>query len=67
MAEEASAALLQAGVALRDIRFVRRADMRYVGQAYELELPIAAPLTRAFFHRLDGAAALGAAGTAFFA
>jgi N-methylhydantoinase A len=29
-----------------DVRVAYAADMRYVGQAYELEVPIAAPLTR---------------------
>jgi len=32
------------GVPLREVRVAYTADMRYVGQAYELEVPIAAPL-----------------------
>ena len=41
MAEEALAALLQAGVNRREVRFTRRADMRYLGQRKEItvELP----------------------------
>jgi len=34
------------GVPAREVRVAYGADMRYVGQAYELEVPIAAPLTR---------------------
>ena len=34
------------GVPAREVRVVYAADMRYVGQAYELEMPIGAPLTR---------------------
>jgi N-methylhydantoinase A len=34
------------GVPAREVRVVYAADMRYVGQAYELEVPIGAPLTR---------------------
>jgi N-methylhydantoinase A len=34
------------GVPLHEVRVAYGADMRYVGQAYELEVPIAAPLTR---------------------
>jgi N-methylhydantoinase A len=33
------------GVRARDVRVAYAADMRYVGQAYELEVPIPAPLT----------------------
>jgi hypothetical protein len=32
-------------VRARDVRVAYAADMRYVGQAYELEVPIPAPLT----------------------
>src|SRR5213594_4926957 len=35
----------EAGVAAGDVRVTYAADMRYVGQAYELEVPIAAPVT----------------------
>jgi N-methylhydantoinase A len=34
------------GVPAREVPVVYAADMRYVGQAYELEVPIGAPLTR---------------------
>jgi N-methylhydantoinase A len=34
------------GVRARDVRVAYAADMRYVGQAYELEVPIATPVTR---------------------
>ena len=34
------------GVPAREVRVAYAADMRYVGQAYELEVPIAAPLAR---------------------
>jgi N-methylhydantoinase A len=34
------------GVPAREVRVAYAADMRYVGQAYELAVPIAAPLTR---------------------
>jgi N-methylhydantoinase A len=33
------------GVLARDVRVAYAADMRYVGQAYELEVPITAPVT----------------------
>jgi N-methylhydantoinase A len=33
------------GVPAAEVRLAHAADMRYVGQAYELEVPIAAPLT----------------------
>ena len=33
------------GVPARDVRVAYAADMRYVGQAYELEVPITAPVT----------------------
>jgi len=33
------------GVPARDVRVAYAADMRYVGQAYELEVPIATPVT----------------------
>ena len=35
------------GVPATEVRVVYAADMRYVGQAYELEVPIAAPITSA--------------------
>jgi len=35
------------GVSARDVRVAYAADMRYVGQAYELEVPIAAPVAPA--------------------
>jgi N-methylhydantoinase A len=35
------------GAPIGEVRVVHSADMRYVGQAYELEVPIAAPLTPA--------------------
>ena len=35
------------GVAPADVRVAYAADMRYVGQAYELEVPVPSPLTRA--------------------
>jgi N-methylhydantoinase A len=34
------------GVAAEQVRVAYAADMRYVGQAYELEVPIAAPVAR---------------------
>jgi N-methylhydantoinase A/oxoprolinase/acetone carboxylase beta subunit len=34
------------GVAVEQVRVAYAADMRYVGQAYELEVPIAAPVAR---------------------
>jgi N-methylhydantoinase A len=37
----------QEGVAPADVRVAYAADMRYVGQAYELEVPITAPVTTA--------------------
>ena len=50
---DASRVLLEAGVAQRDIRIVRRLDMRYQGQGHEIE--VALPETRdasALFPRL---------------
>jgi N-methylhydantoinase A/oxoprolinase/acetone carboxylase beta subunit len=35
------------GVPAKQVRVAYSADMRYVGQAYELEVPIAVPITRA--------------------
>jgi len=32
--------LLEAGVASKDVRFIRTADMRYVGQGFEVSVPI---------------------------
>lgn len=40
MAEEGARMLRQAGVASKDIRFVRSADMRYVGQGHEINVPL---------------------------
>ncbi len=40
MEEEASALLLDAGVAAADIRMRRRLDMRYQGQGYEIEVAL---------------------------
>jgi N-methylhydantoinase A len=39
------ARMREEGVAAREVRVAYAADMRYVGQAYELEVPIAAPVT----------------------
>src|SRR5204862_8120605 len=33
------------GVSAHDVRVAYAADMRYVGQAYELEVPLAVPVT----------------------
>lgn len=41
--------LLGEGFAAGDIRVRRSADMRYVGQSFELEIPTAAPTTAAMF------------------
>src|SRR5262249_58840238 len=41
------ARMKEAGVAAHEVRVAYAADMRYVGQAYELEVPIAAPVTTA--------------------
>jgi N-methylhydantoinase A len=41
------ARMLEEGVAPADVRVAYSADMRYVGQAYELDVPIAAPVTAA--------------------
>jgi N-methylhydantoinase A len=41
------ARMLEEGVALDEVRIAYAADMRYVGQAYELAVPIPAPLTPA--------------------
>ena len=38
------ARMREEGVAARDVRVAYSADMRYVGQAYELEVPITAPV-----------------------
>ena len=40
------ARMREEGAPPREVRVAYAADMRYVGQAYELEVPIAAPLTR---------------------
>jgi len=40
------ARMREEGVPAAEVRIAYSADMRYVGQAYELEVPIAAPLTR---------------------
>jgi N-methylhydantoinase A len=40
------ARMREEGAPAREVRVAYAADMRYVGQAYELEVPIAAPLTR---------------------
>ncbi|MDO8476332.1 MAG: hydantoinase/oxoprolinase family protein [Candidatus Rokubacteria bacterium] len=40
------ARMREEGVPAAEVRVAYSADMRYVGQAYELEVPIAAPLTR---------------------
>jgi N-methylhydantoinase A/oxoprolinase/acetone carboxylase beta subunit len=40
------ARMREEGVPAGDVRVAYGADMRYVGQAYELEVPIAAPVTR---------------------
>jgi N-methylhydantoinase A/oxoprolinase/acetone carboxylase beta subunit len=39
------ARMREEGAPAREVRVAYTADMRYVGQAYELEVPIAAPLT----------------------
>ena len=39
------ARMKEEGVAAADVRIAYAADMRYVGQAYELEVPIVAPVT----------------------
>src|SRR5262249_15373935 len=39
------ARMCEEGVAARDVRVAYAADMRHVGQAYELEVPITAPVT----------------------
>ncbi len=41
------ARMREEGVAAPDLRVAYAADMRYVGQAYELEVPISAPVTAA--------------------
>ena len=41
------ARMSEEGVPAREVRVAYAADMRYVGQAYELEVPIAAPDARA--------------------
>jgi N-methylhydantoinase A/oxoprolinase/acetone carboxylase beta subunit len=48
------ARMAEEGVPAAEVRAAWSADMRYVGQAYELEVPLAAPLTR---DALDRAAA----------
>jgi len=40
------ARMREEGVPAREVRVAYAADMRYVGQAYELEVPIEVPLTR---------------------
>jgi len=40
------ARMREEGAPAREVRVAYAADMRYVGQAYELEVPIEAPLTR---------------------
>jgi N-methylhydantoinase A len=40
------ARMREEGVPASDVRVTYAADMRYVGQAYELEVPITAPVTR---------------------
>ena len=40
MKSEGHAALSREGVADRDTRFIKQADMRYVGQSYELTVPL---------------------------
>jgi len=40
------ARMREEGVPAEEVRAVHSADMRYVGQAYELEVPLPAPLTR---------------------
>jgi N-methylhydantoinase A len=58
MTQEAHLLLRQEGVAVRDIRVQSAADLRYVGQAYELTIPIPSgngnglqrPLADAFHH-----------------
>ena len=39
------ARMREEGVPAGDVRVAYAADMRYVGQAYELEVPVAAPVT----------------------
>ena len=39
------ARMREEGVSAADVRVAYSADMRYVGQAYELEVPVAAPIT----------------------
>src|SRR5262245_26557769 len=41
------ARMQEEGVPADGVRVAHSADMRYVGQAYELEVPVSAPLTRA--------------------
>ena len=40
MKSEGEAALVREGIAGEDMRFIRQADMRYVGQSYELTVPL---------------------------
>jgi N-methylhydantoinase A/oxoprolinase/acetone carboxylase beta subunit len=45
LAAAGNARMREEGVSLSGVRVDYAADMRYIGQAYELEVPIAAPLT----------------------
>jgi N-methylhydantoinase A len=49
------ARMLEEGVPASDVRVAYSADMRYVGQAYELEVPLAAPVTAADVPAIVGA------------
>jgi N-methylhydantoinase A/oxoprolinase/acetone carboxylase beta subunit len=49
------ARMKEEGVPAPEVRVAYAADMRYVGQAYELEVPIAAPLTAARVHEVVAA------------
>ena len=42
MEEKGRQLVLEAGVAAADVRFIRSADMRYVGQGFEINVPISA-------------------------
>ncbi len=52
--EQARTDLRQQGINAKDMRFAITVDMRYQGQAYELNLPFSASLVEAF-HNLHGA------------
>jgi N-methylhydantoinase A len=55
-AAEAGRVLAREGVASERVRYLRTLDLRYVGQSFELAVPLPpGPLTRAALARLDGA------------